>query len=251
MKKNLFKTSALAILLFFVFVSCNKNEVLDGVDKGKVSVQFKAVNTSTAKGVMSAMSFGAIEVSSFKMNIAEIEFDFADESTPHTTFSYTDDPKLRGPFEVDLIANGELQTQILLQNLDIPIEKYEEIEFDLEKSTTTTSPLYNQTVRFEGTINNTPFVFTTNKEFDFEIEFNTPFVPGDNSGVTINFHIKKFFDAVVASYDLTQLAVNSDGIIMITYNENDNQQNNYAFGKKIWNLLDDMFDCDDDDNDDD
>lgn len=184
------------------------------------------------------------------MNIAEVEFDFADDSGYTGTYSSDDEFELKGPFEVDLVENGMLQTQTILQ-VDIPKAKYDEIEFELEKSRKSDSPLYKQTVRIEGTISGTPFVFTTDKEFDFEIEFDKPFVLDENAGVVINFHVNSFFEAIVSGTDLTQLDVNSDGIIMITYNENDNKQNNYGFGKKIWDLMDDMFDCDDDNDDDD
>lgn len=247
-KKNLLNLSVLAMLLLFVFVACDKNE-FDGVDKGKVAVQFRATNAKTTKGGGDrALVFGDMEVKSFQMNIAEIEFDFDDDVEYNGTYSSDDELELRGPFEVYLVENGMLQTQTILQ-VDIPKTKYDEIEFELEKSRKSNSPLYKQTVRIEGNISGTPFVFTTDREFDFEIEFDKPFVLDEKAGVIINFHINSFFGAIIAGTNLSRLDVNNDGIIMITYDDDDNKQNNYEFGKKIWNLMDDMFDCDDDNDD--
>lgn len=265
MKKNLFKLSTWAILLLFTFTACNESDnLLDGVETGKVAIQFKAASSPKLRSATEAESRALIfkeilEVSSFKVNITEIEFDFDDDDDLsykfNGSFSYDDDIKLRGPFEVDLIANGELQTQTLIQNLNLPKAKFEEIEFDLKKSKNKNSALYGQTIRIEGKIMGKPFVFSSNKEFDFEVEFDKPFVPGDNAGVIINFRINSFFEALLRDYDFTQeFTVNSDGVIEITYNEDDNKSKYYKLGKKFWDLMDDMFDCDDfgdDDNDDD
>lgn len=253
MRKNLFKLSTLAFLLLFAFVGCKKNDTM----KGKVAIQFKAnsgARTAAPERANAPLVFdGGLEVSSFKLNITEIEFDLADDdelvAEYNGTFSSDDEVELRGPFEVDLLLDGELQTQTLLNNLDIPMAKYEEIEFDLEKSKNSNSLLNGLSVRIEGKINGVPFVFSSDKEFDFEIEFDQPFSPGDNAGVVINFYVNSFFQAIVANYDLTQATPNADGIIVITYNENDNKTNNYQLGKVIWELMDDMFDCDDYDND--
>lgn len=263
MKKNLFKLSTWAILLLFTFVACDKNDdVLNGVETGKVAVQFKATNApilkSVSEGETRSLIFDEIlEITSFKVNITEIEFDFDDDDDMaiefNGSFSSDDDFKLRGPFEVDLISNGQLQTQTLLKGLNIPKGKYEEIEFDLEKSKNKSSALYNKTVLIKGKIMGKEFVFSSNKEFDFEVEFDKPFVPGDNAGVVVNFHINSFFTSMLKKYNFKQeFKVNSDGVIVITYNEDDDKTNYYDLGKKIWELMDDMFDCDDfDDNFDD
>jgi len=66
--------------------------------------------------------------------------------------------------------------------------------------------------------------------------------------------VNTFFQAIAANYDLAQVTPNADGVIVITYNENDDKANHYELGKVIWDLMDDMFECDDDfedDNDDD
>lgn len=253
MRKNFLKLSALAFLLLFALVSCEKHNVA----KSKVAIRFKANGSAKVaapeQSKAPSIFSGGLEVNSFKLNIAEIEFDLADDDELvaefNGTFSSDDEVKLRGPFEVDLLLNGELQTQMLLNNLDIPIAKYEEIEFDLEKSKNAGSPLNGQSVRIEGSINNTPFVFSSDKRFDFEVEFNPPFTPDNNAGgVVISFYVNTFFETIAANYDLTQVTPNADGVIVITYNENDDKSNNYQLGKVIWDLMDDMFDCDDDDD---
>lgn len=250
MRKNFFKLSTLALMMLFVFFGCNKK---DDTLKGKVAIQFRA-NSSTyphsTERANAPLKFGDIlEVNSFKLNITEIEFDLEDDddlvAEYNGAFSSDDDIKLRGPFEVDLLLNGKLQTQTLLNNLDLPKARYEEIEFDIDKNRNSNSPLYGQSVRIEGKINGTPFIFSSNKDFDVEVDFDKPFIPGDKAGVIIDFYVNIFFERILVEYDFSQtFRTNADGVIMITHNDNDDKLNHYQLGKVIWDLLDDMFDCD-------
>ena len=248
------------MVLPFAFVGCD-DDVLDGVDTGKVAVQFKATDALATKssienGTRSLSFDNLLNVTSFKINVSEIEFDFDDDDDLAYkfggSFSYDDDVKLRGPFEVDLISNGTLQVETLLSGLQLPKASFEEIEFEMNKSRNSSSAMFGQTIRIEGDVMGVPFIFASNKEFDFEVEFDRPFIPGDNAIVAVNFYVNRLFSKAISGIDFTQAVdYNKNGIIEIYYNDDDDRSYNYQLGKRIWDLLDDIIDCDDFDDDDD
>ncbi|MCE5205991.1 MAG: hypothetical protein LLF80_07825 [Porphyromonadaceae bacterium] len=262
MAHNLFKVFAVAMLLPGAFIGCEQNDDLEGIDSKKVAVQFRADNGTTTRNAVQGetrLVFDEIvNVMNFKINVAEIEFDFDDDfDDDHTlvttfgeTYSSDDDVEMKGPFEVDLILNGELQTETLLSGLALPNVAFEEIEFEMKKSKIENSVLYNQTILIDGEINGVPFIFSSDKEFDFEIEFDKPFVPGEDLGVAVDFHINQLFTRSLSGIDFTTAVPDNDGVIRISYKEHNEQSPNYQLGKKIWERLDDMIDCDFDDDDD-
>lgn len=246
------------MVLPIAFIGCNNDEdPLKGVDSEKVVVQFRAKDGAKPKSASEGETRGLIfdnvvKVTSFKINMEEIEFDFDDDDKLAGKFggsySYNDDIKLRGPFEVDLISNGELQVQTLFSGLQLPKGKFDEIEFEMKKSKNKNSMMYNQSIRIEGEILGKPFIFASDKEFDFEIEFKKPFVPGDNLGVAVDFHVNKLFYHAISGIDFTKaIDLDLNGVIEIYYNEDDDKSHNYQLGKKIWDWLDDIIDCEFDD----
>lgn len=252
----------MAMLLPVAFIGCENDDALDGVDSGKVAVQFRAtdgaVTKSAVQGETRALTFdNVVNITTFKINVGEIEFDFDDDDDLAYKFggsySYDDDIKLKGPFEIDLISDGALQVKTLLTGLELPKANFEEIEFEMQKNRNENSPMYKQTVRIEGDIMGTPFIFASDKEFDFEIEFDKPFIPGEDLGVTVDFYVNKLFSYSLSGIDFSKaIDYSDDGTIEIYYNDDDDQSHNYLLGKKIWEWLDDIIDCDfDDDYDDD
>ncbi len=250
------------MLLPFAFIGCETDNPLGGVDSGKVALQFRATNgavpKSAVQGETRALSFDdLVNISTFKINVGKIEFDFDDDDKWAYKFggsySYDDDIELKGPFEIDLISNGVLQIETLFTGLELPKANFEEIEFEMQKNRDKNSLMYNQTIRVEGEIMGTPFIFASNKEFDFEIEFDRPFIPGENLGVTVDFYVNRLFSRTLSGIDFSQaIDYNKNGIIEIFYNDDDDDKSyNYLLGKRIWEWFDDIIDCDFDDDDDD
>lgn len=263
MKKNLLKIFIFLLALPLTFIAC-ENDTAQEMDSAKIAVQFRAANGTTTRsavqGETRAMLFDdLVNVTSFKVNVGEIEFDFEDEFDDDDkmteeygeTYSSDDEIELKGPFEVDLVTNGVLQVETLFTGLELPMANFEEIEFEMQKNRNTASPMYQQTIRIEGEIDGTPFIFASDKEFDFEIEFDKPFVPGEDLGVTVDFYVNKLFTHSLSGIDFTQAVPDNDGVIRIYYYEDDELSVNYLLGKKIWEWLDDIIDCDFDDNGDD
>ena len=261
MKKNLLKVMAVTMALPFAFMGCESDDTLKSSDFEKVTVQFRAkdgpITKSAPQAETRALVFDdVVSITSFMVNVGEIEFDFDDDHKwayqYEGKYSYTDDIKLKGPFEVDLIADGVLQVKTLLAGLELPKAPFEEIEFEMKKNRNTNSPMYNQTIRIEGEIMGIPFVFASDKEFDFEVEFDKPFIPGENLGVVVDFHVNRLFSHSSSGIDFREaIDYNNNGIIEIYYTDDDDQSPNYLLGKKIWEWLDDIIDCDFDDDDDD
>lgn len=162
MKQNLFKVFAVIMLLPAAFIGCEQNDDLEGIDSKKVTVQFRADNGTTtrsaAQGETRLMLDEVVNVLNFKINVAEIEFDFDDDfDDDHKlatqfgeTYSSDDDLELKGPFEVDLILNGDLQAKTLFSGLELPNVAFEEIEFEMKKNRNENSVLYNQTILIDG-----------------------------------------------------------------------------------------------------
>lgn len=262
MKNNLFKIFALLLALPVLFMAC-ENDTAQEFDSAKVALQFRAVNDtdmrSAVEGESRALLFDElVNVTFFKVNVGEIEFDFDDDfddddrmvSMYGVTYSSDDDIELKGPFDVDLVANGTLQVETLLAGLELPNTNFEEIEFELQKNSDESSSMYQQTIRIEGEIEGTPFIFASDKEFDFEIEFDEPFVPGEEPGVIVDFYVNRLFTQSLSGIDFTQAVPDDDGIIRIFYYEDDDLSVNYQLGKQIWEWLDDMIDFDFEDDDD-
>jgi len=261
MKKSMLKGMAVAIVLPFAFIGCENDNPLEGIDSEKVAVQFRATNGTVTKsavqGETRALLFdNLVNITTFKINVGEIEFDFDDDDKWAYKFggsySYDDDIKLKGPFEIDLISKGTLQVKTLFTGLELPKAKFEEIEFKMKKNRDKNSLMYNQTIRIEGDILGIPFIFASDKEFDFEIEFDKPFIPGENLSVIVDFHVNQLFSHSLSGIDFSKaIDYNKNGIIEIYYNDDDNQSYNYLLGKKIWEWFYDIIDCDFDDDDDD
>jgi hypothetical protein len=123
---------------------------------------YNATNRFTASNANAT-----VVLTSFKINIKEIEFDMDDDfSSGDGFYGDDDDIELRGPFELNLL-NGTTE----ITSLNIPNGIYEEVEFKMAKNRTTGSAMYNKSIEISGNINGTPFVFWHDVEEDFEIDY--------------------------------------------------------------------------------
>ncbi len=289
MKKNVLTATLMALLLSFVFVSCDKeDDDLQLVTKKPVDIQFVAKGgdkstRSTVGTIFSWFSTYNIQVTDFILNIGDIELEFDDDYdyhkngkfdddyNPFLTFNGTydgdDELKLKGPFEITLISNGKLNTNMVIKGIQLPMAAYSGIEFKMKKSKDKTSVMYGKSILIKGTIGDTPFEFASDKSFDFEIDYpdNKPFVVGENQDLVVSFDLDKLFanKIMFATFALDKVIEidGKTGFYFYYFDDDDDKYEwfekthkwHYEFAKKFWNWLDDVLDddWDDDDNDDD
>ncbi len=289
MKKNVLTTALMALLLLFIFVSCDKeDDDLQLVGKKPVDIHFLAkggeITTKSTEGTkFSWFSNYNITVTDFILNIKEIELEFDDDYNygkngnfdddynPFLTFNGTydgdDELELKGPFEITLISNGELNTNMVIKGVQLPLAAYSGIEFEMKKSDNKKSVMYGKSIMIKGTIGDIPFEFASDKSFDFEIEYpdNKPFVVGENEDLVISFDLDKLFAKKALFFGFSMdMVVEIDGKsgFYFYYFEDDDKYEwyekiykwHYDVAEKFWDWLDDVLDDDwdgDDDDDDD
>lgn len=225
--------------LAFVWTSCEKeDDVLDG----NAALRFKGVYD--AGSLTKSLAADGVVIETFTINIEAIEFEF-DDDNDNNGLTYSD-IELSGPFEIDLVEDGQGQVVTLINDLDLPETGYDEVEFEFDKSENTSSEMYNQSVRVEGTVHGTPFVFHTDEEFEMEIEFEDPvdLTEVENAIIMVSFDVEALFDPAQAGVDLTNAQDrNEDGIIEIFEDDPDGNEN---LADAIEDLLDDIIDAFDD-----
>ncbi|HHU27307.1 MAG TPA: hypothetical protein GXZ56_11920 [Bacteroidales bacterium] len=287
MKKNVLTATLMALLLSFVFVSCDKeDDDLQLVTKKPVDIQFVAKGgdkstRSTVGTIFSWFSTYNIQVTDFILNIGDIELEFDDDYdyhkngkfdddyNPFLTFNGTydgdDELKLKGPFEITLISNGKLNTNMVIKGIQLPMAAYSGIEFKMKKSKDKTSVMYGKSILIKGTIGDTPFEFASDKSFDFEIDYpdNKPFVVGENQDLVVSFDLDKLFanKIMFATFALDKVIEidGKTGFYFYYFDDDDDKYEwfekthkwHYEFAKKFWDWLDDILDDDWEDDDDD
>ncbi len=287
MKKNVLTATLMALLLSFVFVSCDKeDDDLQLVTKKPVDIQFVAKGgdkstRSTVGTIFSWFSAYNIQVTDFILNIGDIELEFDDDYdyhkngkfdddyNPFLTFNGTydgdDELKLKGPFEITLISNGKLNTNMVIKGIQLPMAAYSGIEFKMKKSKDKTSVMYGKSILIKGTIGDTPFEFASDKSFDFEIDYpdNKPFVVGENQDLVVSFDLDKLFanKIMFATFALDKVIEidGKTGFYFYYFDDDDDKYEwfekthkwHYEFAKKFWDWLDDILDDDWEDDDDD
>ncbi|WP_333876924.1 hypothetical protein [Flavobacterium sp.] len=186
-----------------------------------------------------------VVLSSFKINLKEIEFEFAEGSDDDSMnddddgfFNGDDEFELNGPFELDILNQNATLTTVT-----IPNGTYEEVEFKLHRSTNATSPMFNKSIEVTGTINGTPFVFWHNVDEDFEIDYedaNQNLVVNNNSyDIVFNFDLNQVLSLVDLS---TAVDGDGDGLIEIGPDDTDGNQ---ALANQIANSIEDSCELDD------
>ncbi len=250
MKTKSFK-SVLGIALGcgLIFASCSKDneEDLNPNDPSQITematVNLKAkgtFNSASSKGLSLKTLNTNLEISDFLVNIKEVELEFDDDSWTGDKYYCSDDEiELKGPFELDLLGN-----EITFAFVELPQARYEELEFEFDKSKNTSSELFGKTVLVRGTIDGFPFEFwhdfDEEVEIDFEDENKYILITEDNNNITINFDLTGILEGV----DFTKAQDgNGDGLIEISPKDNDG---NRAIANQIKNRIKDFIDLLDD-----
>lgn len=133
-------------------------------------------------------------------------------------FDFDDEFELRGPFELNL-SEGE----VTVVEVEIPVGEYEEVEFEMERSTDPTSELYQKSILMRGTISGTPFEFYHTFDEEFEVDYedqgqNLVITEENNNSVAFEFDLVSVFNLV----DLSSATDgNGDGTIQISPEDED------------------------------
>mgnify|MGYP001362419331 CR=1 FL=1 len=244
--KNM-KTFVALFALLAVMASCSNDS---GSADSSMKILARGVyNPAAANRNANGVTLNSnVVLSSFKINLKEIEFEFAegydddngdDDSYDDDGFYNGDDEfELNGPFELDLLNQNAVVTTVT-----IPNGTYEEVEFKLHRNTNSNSPMFNKSIEITGTINGTPFVFWHNVDEDFEIDYedaNQNLVVSNNSyDIVFNFDLNQ----VLSMVDLSgAVDGDGDGVIEIGPNDTDGNQ---ALANLIANSIEDSCDLDD------
>ena len=229
------------IILFIIMTSCSS----DSTSTNKMRIIAKATYTNANK-----VATTGVVLTSFKINIKEIEFQVADESEGENNdgndsddnhdgmFNGDDEAGLVGPWELDLLNQSAPITTVTIAN-----GTYEEVKFKLNKSLVSTSDLFNKTMEIRGTINGTPFVFWHNFESEFEIDYHDAaqnlIVSNGSFDLVINIDLNQ----VLGNVDLTSaLDGNGNGIIEIGPDDTDG---NNALAQQLNDDMDDATEMED------
>ncbi len=244
----------ITLLSIIFLVSCSKGNPILAL-KGSVALKATAtINTAAKIGAAAeSVSTTSTTISSFKINIGNIEFHRNEKEDTNTTSndSIYGDSELKGPFELDL-ASGN--TSINIATVDIPNNIYDKINFELHKSKDSNSDIFGKSIEIKGDINGTPFVFWTDAEEEMQVKFNSGtnspprktnniVVTGVQTTTTINFNLSSIFGTTSTIDFSSATDGNGDGIIEISP---DNVDGNADLARTIKNLLEEDTDLEND-----
>ena len=239
------------VFLLVIVSSCSSDEA---TSNGNIILKANSSINNLANKNEDSKNESVIDISSFKLNIKDIEFEIDDDNENENENEDDDNDneneddnedfefELKGPFELDL-SNGEFN----IVNIEIPDNVYEEIEFILHKSIDSESEMFGKSIEIKGMINGYPFIFWHNTEEEFEIDFDDSnynvIVNGNNIDLTINFDLNAIFGKY-SNIDFSNLLdSDEDGVIEINPNNDDGNKELADF---IIDLLEEESELDED-----
>lgn len=214
MKKQNVLTGRLALLVTAFLIQCDSDES----PANNAQIKFAGTYNSTSS-TPSGRMLNDIQITSFIVNIEEVELEFDDEDPLFAPGNVASDVELEGPFEVQLFNNGSGLTETLA-NVSLPVTAYDEIEFKIRENENPNSEMFNKSVLIKGFIGELPFVIWTQEEKEIEIEFenneNVVLTPAELSIILVEFDLSMLFDPAKGGVDLSSAQDrNGDGIIEI------------------------------------
>lgn len=227
------RISILSMVFAFIFISCDKDEM-----KGGLSLRFEATQST-----LKSSPADNIVIKSFIINIGEIELEFDNNDPLFATDSVASDIDLEGPFEIDLIKDGNALSTVIAQNVELPQAAYDEIEFKFRKSENPISLMLEKTAMVKGTINDTPFIFWTDEEIEVEIEFdeNVFLEDAQMAYITVTFDIMTLFNPAAGGIDISGATDgNGNGIIEIYAGDPDG---NKDLADMLWDRMEDIIEA--------
>jgi len=222
----------------FLWTSCEKE---DGLKDGNAAIKFQGVYNPGSTMQAKSLALSGVAIQSFSINISEIEFEFDDDNS-NNGLVYSE-IELKGPFEIDLVKDGQGQVVTLINDLNLPRAGYDEIEFEFDKNENPVSTMYRKTVDIRGTINGTPFVFFSDEEFELEIEFEDPvdLSEVESAIIMVSFDVQALFDPARGGVDISNAQDgNGNGIIEIY---EDDPDGNKKLAEKIEDRFEDVIEA--------
>jgi hypothetical protein len=233
------RISILALVMSIVFISCEKDE-----DKNGLSLKFQGTKNS-----LKSTTAENVVIESFVINIGEIELEFDDDDPMFENDSVASDYELEGPFEIDLMKNGDPLSSFVARNVALPQAAYDEIEFKFTESENSLSLMQGKSILVKGTIDGTPFIFWTDEEIEVEIEFeNDVFLEDAQMAViTVAFDVQALFDPARAGINIAGATDgNGNGVIEIYPEDPDGNED---LADMLWDRLEDIIDAIEDEYD--
>ncbi|GGW45519.1 hypothetical protein [Arenibacter certesii] len=244
--------AGMGILGMLTVVSCEKDNDSTTTKQGKVAISAKGkITNPNGSSSKTAKEVGPkIVLSDFLINLKEFELeldlDYDDDENEQWDndgfYGYEDEIELEGPFELDLLSG-----EISFINIDVPVGTYEELEFDIDKSTDTNSEMFGKSILIKGTIDDVPFSFWHDFDEELEIDFEDSQkkieIVESQTNLTIQFDLTQLLYGVGA-VDLSQAVDgNNDGLIEISPED---QDGNNEIADQIKEKLKDIIDLLDD-----
>lgn len=248
------------VVLIIMMASCSSDS---SSNVNKMRIIAKATYTNAGKTNLNGQNVNSVIVlSSFKINIKEIEFEVGDDGSGDGSgeddgddddgnsgddnhdgvYNGDDEIELNGPWELDLLNQTAPVTTVTIAN-----GTYEEVKFKLNKSLVSTSDLYNKTMEIRGTIDGTPFVYWHNLESEFEIDYEDTAQNLVVSNGSFDLIINIDLNQVLSNVDLSS-AVDGNGNGIIEIGPDDTDGNN-ALAQQLNDDMDDATEVEDDHDD--
>lgn len=225
---KIFRNVLFAVLGLAVFASCSSDDdekVIPEGEKSTVQVVLKSIMSNEVTTYATANESNPLNLEQLYINIAEIEFDVADDKV------YSD-VELEGPFPIDLLSEKAMNGWTL-STTTVPNGTYEEIEFEFDVYKGDNEDFKNllgNTIYASGSFdlgeNAVPFVIKSEEEMEVELEYeNRPLVlDGESTKVFINLNLIKVVSELIknAAIDFVGATLEEDGSILIDKNTNEN-----------------------------
>lgn len=239
---KIFRNVLFAVLGLAVFASCSSDDdekVIPEEDKSTVQVVLRSIMSNDVASFEASNVINPLKLEQLFINIAEIEFDVADDKV------YSD-VELEGPFPIDLLSE-EAAKGWTLSTTNVPNGTYEEIEFEFDVykgDNETFKNLLGNTIYASGSFDLgetvIPFVIESDEELEIELEYeNNPLVlDGDKSKVFIDLKLNEIVTELMSNLaDFANAEIEEDGSILI------NKDKNSTILKKFEDALEKAFEA--------
>ena len=225
---KIFRNLLFLTLGLAVFASCSSDDddkVIPEGEKSPVQVVIRSIINNEVETFEAEDN--PLSLEELYMNIAEIEFEVADEGDKLYT-----DVELEGPFPINLLSE-KAQSGLTLSTTKVPNGTYDEIEFELDVYKGEDEQFKNlvgNTIYASGSFdlgeNVIPFIIKSEEEMEVELEYeNSPLVlDGANTKVFIDLNLNKAVSELIknAATDFVGATKEEDGSILIDKNTNAN-----------------------------
>lgn len=207
------------LLLSMSIISCSTDN-----NNGGINLTISAVNPNVSRSAINQKTMMAeVIFTDFRISIRDVVFKNDDDATSSLD---TDEVRFRGPYQIDLLDNGNALSQTI-GNAFVPNGLYKELRFKLHKDEDmpVTDNLFDRSIYIEGTIDGVPFVFWHDTSENLDVGRSTGVLVQDGLiNFTVQFDISQFLSSL-NQIDLSLATdFNNDGLIEIHPNDEDGNQ---------------------------